>query len=213
MPSDLLLLLFFWFLNFLIFFSDFEDKVSPVCIAHYSQYKLITLLLKKLESLGFELCTLDEHHELNHCMLQEKRILMGAECTSIKPAVEGVKVGIFLLMEGKVKEMNFRCSFVIGSDGARSTVRKLVGIKMQGERDLQKLVSVHFLSKDLGQYLLHKRPGMLFFIFNPEAIGVLVAHDLDEGEFVLQVIYLTKVSDAIYLFKFIVNEFGVMNLI
>ncbi|XP_020681130.1 uncharacterized protein LOC110098599 [Dendrobium catenatum] len=169
--------------------QDFDKKESPVSVAHYSQYKLIRLLLKKLERLGFKLCSLDELQKLNHCMLQEKRILMGAECTSIKPTLEGVKVGISLLKDGKVEEMNFRCSFAIGSDGARSTVRKLVGITMQGERDLQKLVSVHFLSKDLGQYLLHKTPGMLFFIFNPEAIGVLVAHDLDEGEFVLQIPY------------------------
>ncbi|MCI59766.1 putative polyketide hydroxylase-like, partial [Trifolium medium] len=28
---------------------------------------------------------------------------------------------------------------------------------------------------------------MLFFIFNTEAIGVLVAHDLRQGEFVLQI--------------------------
>ncbi|KAK9276070.1 hypothetical protein L1049_005601 [Liquidambar formosana] len=58
---------------------------------------------------------------------------------------------------------------------------------MRGEKDLQKLVSVHFLSRDLGQYLLNERPGMLFFIFNTEAIGVLVAHDLKQGEFVLQI--------------------------
>lgn len=58
---------------------------------------------------------------------------------------------------------------------------------MRGEKDLQKLVSVHFLSKDLGQHLLRERPGMLYFIFNTEAIGVLVAHDLEQGEFVLQV--------------------------
>ncbi|KAG8365939.1 hypothetical protein BUALT_Bualt17G0024100 [Buddleja alternifolia] len=51
--------------------------------------------------------------------------------------------------------------------------------------DLQKLTSVHFMSQDLGQYLTNERPGMLFF--NTEAIGVLVAHDLKRGEFVLQV--------------------------
>ena len=59
---------------------------------------------------------------------------------------------------------------------------------MKGEKDLQNLLSVHFLSNDLGQYLLNERPGMLFFIFNTEAIGVLVAHDLKQGEFVLQVL-------------------------
>ncbi|OAY32417.1 FAD-dependent monooxygenase apdD isoform X2 [Manihot esculenta] len=72
-------------------------------------------------------------------------------------------------------------------DGAGSTIRKLAGIELRGEKDLQKLVSIHFFSRGLGQYLLNKRPGMLFFVFNTEAIGVLVAHDLEQGEFVLQV--------------------------
>ncbi|KAK8949460.1 hypothetical protein KSP39_PZI006102 [Platanthera zijinensis] len=169
--------------------QDFEKKISPVSVAHYSQYKLIKLLLKKLETLGFKLCTHDGLQASKNCMLQEKRILMGVECTSIKPTVEGVKLVASFLKDGKVEEMNFHSSFVIGSDGASSTIRKLVGVKMHGERDLQKLVSVHFFSKDLGRYLLHRRPGMLFFIFNSEAIGVLVAHDLDEGEFVLQFPY------------------------
>ncbi|KAK0574663.1 hypothetical protein LWI29_026976 [Acer saccharum] len=42
------------------------------------------------------------------------------------------------------------------------------------------------MTKDLGDYLLNERPGMLFFVFNTEVIGVLVAHDLKQGEFVLQ---------------------------
>lgn len=84
-------------------------------------------------------------------------------------------------------ERNIRCNMVVGTDGAGSTVRKLAGIDLRGEKDLQKLVSVHFLSRDLGNYLLSEKPGMLFFIFNTEAIGVLVAHDLQQGEFVLQV--------------------------
>ncbi|KAG0501023.1 hypothetical protein HPP92_001095 [Vanilla planifolia] len=169
--------------------QDFEKKISPECVAHYSQYKLIQLLLRKLENLGLTLCTPDELQQLSHCLLKDKRIFMGLECTSIKPIAEGIKVGACFLKEGKLEAINFHCSYLIGSDGARSTVRKLVGIKMQGEHNLQNLISVHFLSKDLGEYLLHKRPGMLFFIFNYEAIGVLVAHDLNEGEFVLQVPY------------------------
>ncbi|KAL5991135.1 hypothetical protein ACLOJK_012041 [Asimina triloba] len=99
------------------------------------------------------------------------------ECTP-----SGVIVGATFLEEGKKQQRNIHCNILIGSDGAGSTVRKLVGIDMKGQRDLQKLVSIHFLSRDLGEYLLHQRPGMLFFIFNPEAIGVLVAHDLYKGE-------------------------------
>ncbi|PKA55809.1 hypothetical protein AXF42_Ash012101 [Apostasia shenzhenica] len=163
------------------------EKNSPMSVAHYSQYKLIKLLLMRLERLGFRLCTPDGIQHLYCEIFKENKILMGFECTSIKPTPGGVEVGASYLKEGKLEKMNLHCSFLIGSDGARSTVRRLVSIKMQGERDLQRLVSIHFLSKDLGKYLLHKRPGMLFFIFNPAAVGALVAHDLNEGEFVLQI--------------------------
>lgn len=113
---------------------------------------------------------------------------MGHECVSVNATKQCVNVTASFHKEGKYIEGNVQCNILIGTDGAGSTVRKLVGIDLRGEKDLQKLVSVHFLSKDLGHYLLNERPGMLFFIFNTEAIGVLVAHDLKEGEFILQVL-------------------------
>lgn len=152
-------------------------------VAHFSQYKLVNLLLVKLENLGFHVNSPDEIKGFSW----ERKILMGHECVSIHLTDEGIKVGASYLKKGKMEKREFLCSILIGSDGSRSTVRKLVGIDMKGECDLQKLISVHFLSRDLGRYLLRARPGMLFFIFNPEAIGVLVAHDLNQGEFVLQV--------------------------
>lgn len=158
-------------------------ELSPVSVAHFSQYKLMKLLLTKLENLGFSVC----YPISTGSSTWDKKILMGHECISIHPTQDGVKVRSSFCKEGKIEERDFHCSILVGSDGARSTVRNLVGIDMKGERNLQNLVSVHFLSRDLGQYLLHERPGMLFFIFNPDAIGVLVAHDLNQGEFVLQV--------------------------
>uniref|UniRef100_A0A6V7QS98 FAD-binding domain-containing protein n=1 Tax=Ananas comosus var. bracteatus TaxID=296719 RepID=A0A6V7QS98_ANACO len=172
-----------------IYGANFDRVVSPVSVAHFSQYKLVELLLKKLENSGVRACLPDEIEALTHEARWEGKILTGHECNSIRPIDDGLIVGASYSDKGKAEERNFRCKILVGSDGARSTVRKLVGIAMRGESDLQKLVSVHFLSKDLGDYLLNRRPGMLFFIFNPEAIGVLVAHDLKQGEFVLQIPY------------------------
>ncbi|XP_039120920.1 2,4-dichlorophenol 6-monooxygenase isoform X2 [Dioscorea cayenensis subsp. rotundata] len=169
--------------------QDFEKIISPTSVAHFSQYKLVRLLLKKLETLGFYICAPNDFESLNHKIICERKILMGHECHSVNFTDKGVTVGVSFLEGGKIVDRDIHCDILVGSDGARSTVRNLVGIDMKGERDLQKLVSVHFLSRDLGQYLLHERPGMLFFIFNPKAIGVLVAHDLYEGEFVLQIPY------------------------
>lgn len=166
---------------------DFEQVVSPVSVAHFSQYKLNALLLKQLENLSFKVCTFEGLKGLDHEPFQARQILMGHECVSIDASDDIVSVTASFLKDGKHMERNIRCNMVIGTDGSGSTVRKLAGIDMRGKKDLQKLVSVHFLSRDLGKYLLSERPGMLFFIFNTEAIGVLVAHDLKQGEFVLQV--------------------------
>lgn len=167
--------------------QDFEQIVSPVSVAHFSQYKLTRLLLKQLEKLGFSVFSPEGSEDLNHRPLKGREILMGHECVSIDFTDHCVTATATFVKEGKRMERNIRCSILVGTDGARSRVRKLAGIEMKGEKDLQKLVSVHFLSKDLGQYLLNERPGMLFFIFNTEVIGVLVAHDLKQGEFVLQI--------------------------
>ena len=146
------------------------------------------LLLKQLENLNFQVCSSEGSKDFHNGTLADKKILMSHECVSVDASNDDyVTVTASFKKDGEYKERNIRCNILVGTDGAGSTVRKLVGIDMKGERELQKLISVHFLSKDLGQYLLNERPGMLFFIFNTEAIGVLVAHDLMEGEFVFQV--------------------------
>ncbi|KAK4402675.1 putative polyketide hydroxylase [Sesamum angolense] len=165
--------------------QDFDRIVSPVSVAHFSQYKLMRLLIKQLEDIGFHIRS---DGLMNYAdKLAEQEILLGHECKSINATENGVTVTTHVTGQGKNVRKDFLCNFVVGTDGAGSTVRKLMGITMSGEQDLQKLVSVHFTSQDLGKYLIKERPGMLFFIFNTEAIGVLVAHDLEEGEFVLQV--------------------------
>ncbi|KAK1577795.1 hypothetical protein Q3G72_024872 [Acer saccharum] len=50
------------------------------------------------------------------------------------------------LKDGKHMERNIRCNILVGTDGAGSTVRKLAGVDLRGEKDLQKLVSVQFLA-------------------------------------------------------------------
>ncbi|KAL5717346.1 hypothetical protein ACHQM5_010364 [Ranunculus cassubicifolius] len=167
--------------------EDLEQVVSPVSVAHFSQYKLNKLLLEQIKCLGFRVCSDDEVNSSNHELIGGKRILMGHECKSIEATDRGIMIGVSSSKNGKEVDKNILCKLLVGSDGAGSAVRKLMGIEMNGEKDLQKLISVHFMSKDLGQYLLNERPGMLFFIFNVEAIGVLVAHDLNQGEFVLQI--------------------------
>ncbi|KAJ9169370.1 hypothetical protein P3X46_017573 [Hevea brasiliensis] len=167
--------------------QDFEKVISPVSVAHFSQYKLSRLLLKKLEDLNFHVHRPESQEDLDSGPLKGGELLMGHECISINATDQSITATASHIVEGKYMERNIDCSILVGTDGAGSTIRNLVGIELRGEKDLQRLLSIHFFSRDLGQYLLNERPGMLFFIFNTEAIGVLVAHDLKQGEFILQV--------------------------
>ncbi|KAK9675449.1 hypothetical protein RND81_11G007900 [Saponaria officinalis] len=165
--------------------QDFEQVVSPVTVAHYSQYKLTERLLKKLKNLNFKI---HEGDKVDGHVI-DREVLMGHECLSYAATDDCINVACSYRKDGNTFTRDIQCGILVGTDGAGSTVRKLAGINMKGERALQNLISVHFVSRELGQYLLEKRPGMLFFIFNTDAIGVLVAHDLQQGEFVLQVPY------------------------
>ncbi|RAL53355.1 hypothetical protein DM860_007027 [Cuscuta australis] len=200
--------------------EDFKHIVSPVSVAHFSQYKLTRLMCEHLKALGFHIrnCKGVETHNDS---VSEGQLFMGHECTAIHPSNNFVNVTASFHEEGKSVEKSIRCQFLFGTDGAGSTVRKLMGINMEGEKDLQKLISVHFTSQELGQYLINERPGMLFFIFNEKAIGVLVAHDLRQGEFVLQIPFyppqqkLEDFSSKIYniIYELVGQELADINVI
>ena len=75
---------------------------------------------------------------------------------------------------------------MIAADGASSPIRKALGISMLGNPALQHLVNIHFSCPSIWQHV-KDRPGMLYFVFGPEVIVVMVAHNLQEGELVAQV--------------------------
>ncbi|XP_050205589.1 uncharacterized protein LOC126655439 [Mercurialis annua] len=176
--------------------QDFEKVVSPVSVAHFSQYKLNRLLLKKLQELNFCVFKPESPKSHENGPLRRRELLMGHEFVSFSANDHCVTATASHTVEGKYIERDICCRILVGTDGAGSIVRKLAGIELRGEKDLQKLISIHFFSRDLGKYLLSERPGMLFFIFNTEAIGVLVAHDLKEGEFIMQVPFYPPQQDV-----------------
>lgn len=154
-------------------------------MAHFSQHRLLPLLHRQAERVGF--ITTNDY---NFYLSGVGEIKLGYECITVEECRDGVKAGVLRTGSDVQDFQTIQCSFLIGADGAASKVRKLVDIKMEGEEALQNLISIHFFSNDLAQYLLGKRPGMLYFIFNPKVIGVLVAHDLRLGEFVVQVLLI-----------------------
>ncbi|ETN09290.1 hypothetical protein PPTG_11736 [Phytophthora nicotianae INRA-310] len=76
--------------------------------------------------------------------------------------------------------------YVVGADGAHSLIRQLCGIDMVGTRNLQSIANVHFTSKALSE-AARENPAMLYFVFNKEVVGILIAHDFNQGEWVFQI--------------------------
>ena len=88
---------------------------------------------------------------------------------------EGVTSSVRDLASDESHEVRSR--YVIGADGAGSRVRGSLGIELQGPPRIQSFLMIHF-----GANLrdtVRDRPGVLHFVMDPEASGVLVAHDID----------------------------------
>lgn len=170
--------------------QDLTRKDSPTWVAHFSQHRLVPLLLQRAERFGVHVgqdIDCDPRLIVDEEIGSMGHIKFGHECISVEETLEGAKAGLQATGSGAQYSSTVKCDFLIGADGSASSVRRLMGVKMEGEHALQNLISIHFFSNQLAQYLSQNRPGMLYFVFNPRAIGVLIAHDLRLGEFVVQV--------------------------
>ena len=87
--------------------------------------------------------------------------------------------------------------YAVCADGAHSETRGQLGISRDKKTDvLQHLVNVHFISPELSGIIRRTIPGMLYFVYTAQAIGVIVNHSLERGEFVLQLPYFPPHQDA-----------------
>lgn len=69
------------------------------------------------------------------------------------------------------------CAFehVIAADGAGSSLRRALGIAMEGPEAIQEFLMIHY-SVDLRRYTEGRR-GVLYFLFDPAVRGTLIAYD------------------------------------
>jgi len=107
--------------------------------------------------------------------LSEAAVRYGHQWESAVQDGEGVTSKVCDLETGERYEVRSR--FLIAADGAGSSVRKSIGIEMDGPSRLQSFLMIHF-EADLREFV-RDRPGVLYWIMDPEAGGVLVAHDID----------------------------------
>jgi 2-polyprenyl-6-methoxyphenol hydroxylase-like FAD-dependent oxidoreductase len=105
----------------------------------------------------------------------------GHECTAVRETVNGVVA----TLAGPAGRTTLTADYLVGCDGATSPVRKLAGIGSDGG-PIQHMIGVYFTA-DLGALVDHRR-SILYWVVNPDALGVLIAHWLPE-EWVLFVPY------------------------
>lgn len=143
-------------------------ELSAHSAAHLAQHRLLPLLLRSAQEVGQADVRFDTR-------------VVGHETDR-----NGVRVRVTRGANGHVEDVG-RFDCLVGADGARSAVRDAMGATMEGDLSMQHLMNVHFHSAELGRRLRETRPAMLYFVTNASLVGVLVAHDLARGEFVLQV--------------------------
>lgn len=93
-------------------------------------------------------------------------------------------------------EFQVEASALVGCDGAHSFVRRHMGVRLDGPPPLQHFVSVHFRAPGLAPRLARQSPAMLYFVFHPRVIAVLVAHNIEKGEWVAQIPYFPPLQQA-----------------
>ncbi|EIE25479.1 hypothetical protein COCSUDRAFT_1587, partial [Coccomyxa subellipsoidea C-169] len=160
--------------------------LSPEPVAHLSQHRLLPILLKsatahdslgdlrfghavsRVEHLPCGLCSSGHHHAISY-----------PACRNI----QNMKRSVILQRN---RPYSVECNHLVATDGANSSIRSLLGVRMTGIPAMQHLINIHFKAPGLKQHL-SDREAMLYFVFNSEVISVVVAHDLEAGEFVAQV--------------------------
>jgi 2-polyprenyl-6-methoxyphenol hydroxylase-like FAD-dependent oxidoreductase len=149
-----------------------SSMLSPEPVAHLPQHRLLPLLVQKAA----------EHHD-------DIQLQMGVQVTRVVPTSDGQAISVTVKPETG-EEYTLVAKYLVAADGAHSSIRRSVGVRMVGPGTIQHLVNIHFISLNLGKALMREnRKGMLYFVFNKDVIAVIVAHDLERGEFVAQVPY------------------------
>ncbi|KAL3898943.1 MAG: hypothetical protein SGPRY_012736 [Prymnesium sp.] len=106
------------------------------------------------------------------------RMLDSTPLLSLKPHATGVQA----VLGGEGGGRGVEADHVLACDGAHSHVRSLLGLELRGPPTLVRFSSVHFSCPPL-----EVPPAMLYFVFNPSAVAVLVAHNIQQGEWVAQI--------------------------
>jgi 2,4-dichlorophenol 6-monooxygenase len=98
--------------------------------------------------------------------------LPGLKCVSVRETDSQV-IGTFESGTKRTSTIAIAGDYLVGCDGASSLVRRLIDIHAEG-RVLQHMIGVYFTA-DLSGLVAHRK-SILYWILNPDVLGVLIAH-------------------------------------
>lgn len=131
--------------------------VTPTPLRNLSQHRFERILLDALCSSGAEA------PRLGHLWVSADA---GAE--AVVSTVAETRTG---------RRYAVRSRYLVAADGAGSPVRKAFGIAHVGPERLQSFVMIHFEANL--RSLVRRCPGVLYWVADPDSLGVFVAHDID----------------------------------
>jgi 2-polyprenyl-6-methoxyphenol hydroxylase-like FAD-dependent oxidoreductase len=102
------------------------------------------------------------------------RILNRTEFEEFSQDAQGVTAVARDLDSGE--RASIRCSYLVGCDGGRSTVRKSMGSELAGIAEYQRVQSTYFRAPSL-KALLPGEPAWMYLAFNPRRCGTMMAID------------------------------------
>lgn len=104
--------------------------------------------------------------------LDSVEVRFGSDLQDLVQDEEGVSATV-VASDGTRRTV--RASYAIAADGARGTVRERLGVGLDGDGPLGHQIGVYFQA-DLWPWVAH-RPHLLWWVFNPQTVGVMIALD------------------------------------
>ena len=140
-------------------------------------------------------------------------LLDGYECVAFEPCDGSVRATLRRVVDATdprggsggggggeaiaADEVIVEADHLLACDGAHSSVRRALGLRLRGPPPLQHFKSVYFTAPELAPRLRTAgAEAMLYFTFNRGAIAVLVAHNIERGEWVAQLPYFPGLQES-----------------
>lgn len=194
--------------------SLLHDRISICNPGHLAQNKFASILLQEAQRASAL---------VNHQSINSKSSCNNYNHDAKSQIIHGDSVinithhhhesSLFPLHVHTSSGQTFQTKFVIAADGSSSSTRKthhnrndttnnikntINNKEMSGNPSMQHLINVHFrTSSKLSNLLKNKvdSVGMLHFVFHQNLVGAFVCHDLDHGDWVLQIPFFPPFQD------------------